>query len=457
MFKRNKNKPIDPPKITATRVLILTLPVAIFLGFLVLIGEVPLLVALTGYMCILFLSLAIMTGFMVDLQSLADYAHNLSEGKDTNTPELMSHSVETVAIINSINKMHNVWKHSNNESELSISDAAVIDTIPEPLIFLNNSLDIVGSNLSAKNLFNSSFKNKKIHNFLKSKDFSDAINTIISYENDRIKLNYNENTKHFIIKIIRLPAKATGGATITISLTDVTLQKTAEQRQIEFFANASHELKTPLSIISGFVETIQNSAKDDPNAISDFLNIIKNQTDDMTVLINDLLCISKLESGIKSTDIKEIQIGEIISKQIQNLEIKANTKNISFNTDIEKDIIFFGSENDIMQIVRNLIDNAIKYGKENSDIYIKLKSIKNKKIHFSIRNETDNPIEKNEINKLCKRFYRTDFVKKSKIPGTGLGLSIVKAIVNLYNGEIEISSDIENGTNFTITLNSQND
>ncbi len=453
MFKSNKIKPKDPPKITAIRVFLLTIPSAFFIITLVYLNYIELVIGLVGYLCILFVSLAIMAGFMSDLQTLVDYASDISEGKDATIPELMYHSAETMAIINSINKIHNVWSDKIDSNNLSISDSVILDTIPYSLLFIDDNLNVIGSNTHSHKMFGNNIRNKNIFTFIKGEDFERAfadINKGITKEIEFEHVILNPKQKYLNVKITKLPAKGKGGAVLMVCVDDITLQKIIEQKQIDFFANASHELKTPLSVISGFVETIQTSAKDDQEATSDFLKIIQNQADDMTNLINDLLVISRLETSIEDKDINEVNISEIINKTIVSLKIKCEEKSISFDF-TDNPVHINANQNDIVQITRNLLDNAVKYGKENSLIKVKAQQI-DKNIEMSVNNQTDSPIKKEDIEKITERFFRTDEVKAKKIPGTGLGLSIAKAIIINYNGNMNITSDNINGTTFKINL-----
>ncbi len=457
MFKINKIKKKEPPKITATRVILLNIPTAIFLIIMVTMKEMELSVGLTGYLCILFLSMAIMSGFMTDLQTLVDYAKDVADGKEVTSPDISDTSNEAILIINAINQIHNIWGDKDKENIFLLSDSAVLDNIPNPLIFLNNNLKIIGSNLVAHKLFGENIRNKKITAIFKDDIFAKAFEDIIDGKIHDISFDYTYTKltpRHLYITILRLPAQAKGGATIMISINDITLQKNIEHQQIEFFANASHELKTPLSVISGLIETIQNYGKDDEQARDQFFDIIKNQTHDMTGLINDLLVISKLESNLENVETKNVNLAEIITKQQDILKIKSDPKNVSFDIDIPNDQLNLeGIENDFTQLVRNLMDNAVKYAKENTVISIQGKEVAKNQIEFTISNKTYKPVSKDDISQMTDRFFRSNDAKSRKIPGTGLGLAIVKSIVNNYNGELVIYKNDDNSDiNFNINM-----
>lgn len=218
--------------------------------------------------------------------------------------------------------------------------------------------------------------------------------------------------------------------------------------QKDFIDNVSHEIKTPISSIQGFAKLL-----DDDNITKEerkeYVGIITEEVDRLLNLSNKVLRLSKLQNQDKIEKKENINITEQIRRIIALLEPKSRKKNISFNlNDIENDVFYLGDEELTYQIWVNLIDNAIKFSKENGIIDIEIKKVENK-VTVKIKDHGIGMSE-DEVKKIYTRFYQTD--RSHSQEGSGLGLSIVKRIVDLSNGEIKVESQKEKGTCFTIIL-----
>ena len=214
----------------------------------------------------------------------------------------------------------------------------------------------------------------------------------------------------------------------------------------EFVANASHELKTPLTAINGFVETIE--AETDIENIKHYIEIIKKHSIRLSRIVTDLLSLSEMEHN-RNIELIPLQLEEIISNTMNLFTNKLNAKNLSFNF-IKKDgekYTILANEFYIEQMLINLIENAIKYTEE-GQITIKLDKDKDKVI-LEIA-DTGIGIAEEHLSRIFERFYVVDKARSRKTGGTGLGLAIVKYIVNNHNAIIEVSSKQNIGTTFTI-------
>ncbi len=235
---------------------------------------------------------------------------------------------------------------------------------------------------------------------------------------------------------------------VIVVLHDISEMKKLEEIKADFIINTTHELKTPLTSIRGFVETLE---KDLPKESKKFIDIILRNIDRLNLIVSDLLTLSDLERKNKKIDISEFNI----IKTIDNLEIifseKIDKKNINFKREIQKDSTYIKADIFLIeQMIMNLIDNAIKYNKEKGDITIRV--FKNEKgVNFEVE-DTGIGIKKENTERIFERFYVVNQSRSRKMGGTGLGLSIVKHIVNLHNGSIEIESETEKGTNIRIII-----
>jgi len=234
---------------------------------------------------------------------------------------------------------------------------------------------------------------------------------------------------------------------------DVTRIKLLERMQKDFAANVSHELKTPLTAIKGFVETIRAIPNDHELAECDnFLKIIEKNVNRMIELINDLLILSKLER-LQGTDIKfkNQNLSSLLHSAVNACRRGILEKNISVSINCDEKI---SAEIDpvlMEQAVINLVDNAVKYSNKNTFIFIQAVACDDKFIRIEVKDQ-GRGIEKSHIPKIFNRFYRVDKSRSRNKGGTGLGLAIVKHIVQYHNGKIEVSSIKGKGSLFRITI-----
>ncbi len=232
---------------------------------------------------------------------------------------------------------------------------------------------------------------------------------------------------------------------------DITEIKKLEQLRTDFAANVSHEMKTPLTSIKGFVETLQAGAVDNPETARKFLNIIMIEADRLTRLINDILSITKMESGNENVEIKKIPLDRAVMEVCDLLKIHADEKEVKvYASPNEKPSFIMGNPDRVKQLLINLIENAIKYNKVGGTVTVKVLE-DDEHIHLSV-SDTGIGVKEEHLKRLFERFYRVDKGRSRAMGGTGLGLAIVKHIVNSMGGFIEVSSKYGEGTEFLVTL-----
>lgn len=222
----------------------------------------------------------------------------------------------------------------------------------------------------------------------------------------------------------------------------------AEQIRREFVANVSHELKTPLTSISGFIETLQSGAVKDPEVSSHFIDIIAIETARLKRLIEDLLVLSDIENK-RDSDGAEFDVKQAIESTAETLRIIAEEKNIDIILQLESGITLKGSSDRFRQMLVNLIENGIKYSEPDSRVWVKAIRETNGKILVSVADEGIG-IAPEHHERLFERFYRVDKSRSKKVGGTGLGLSIVKHIAVLFGATLSVSSQPGKGTTFFI-------
>ena len=225
----------------------------------------------------------------------------------------------------------------------------------------------------------------------------------------------------------------------------------AWQKQREFVADASHELRTPLTVIDANIDVVINNSDDTVENQKKWLSNIKDETKSMALLVNDLLYIAKTDARRDKFEPTEFNLSNLIENSSLGFESLAFEKGKNYSSNIEADIIYNGDKNLINQLVKILLDNAIKYSAEKGNIFLELKKTEKNKIYLVVSN--DGEILSEEDKQLVfERFYRTDKSRARETGGTGLGLSIAKSIVNRHNGTITIQTIDSKYNSFVVTL-----
>ena len=349
-----------------------------------------------------------------------------------------------------------------------LEDAIIVLDSDQKIVFQNShSIDLFENNYTGQNITNlirspivletleNVYKNKKTKIIEYNSEYGQNLsprstnfyNVEISYEQNHLQLTNSKDNYVILMK-------------------NITPLKNIEKVRSSFIANVSHELKTPLATVMGFLETIRGPAKDDKKSMSKFLGIMDKETIRMKRLIDDLLIVSKIESDEHIHPTKKVNLIKTLNNVIESLMEYALKKNIQIRTNyqLSENLSVLGNEDELVQVFTNIIDNSIKYGKINSSIDIKAEEVKeqtdqseDKKLFpqlilkISVKDESDG-IHAKHLSRLTERFYRVDAARSKEIGGTGLGLTIVKHILNKHRGHLDIKSEINQGSTFTVEL-----
>jgi len=234
---------------------------------------------------------------------------------------------------------------------------------------------------------------------------------------------------------------------------DFTRLKELESARRDFVANVSHELRTPLSMIKGFVETVIDHPSMDKETLINFLGKVQKHSDRLALLIEDLLTISKLESGQATINLRELRLCLEISRVVGDLQRSAEKKNIDLTYSVAKDLFVKADADLLEQILLNLIDNAVKYGKTGGKVEVR--ALRNGADQICVSISDDGPgIPPEATDRIFERFFRVDKARSRAQGGTGLGLSIVKHIAQTLGGRVWVESEVGRGSTFFFTLNS---
>ncbi len=240
---------------------------------------------------------------------------------------------------------------------------------------------------------------------------------------------------------------------VLVVLNDITEIRALENVRRDFVANVSHELKTPITSIKGFVETLLDGAIHDKADALRFLGIVSNQADRLNAIIEDLLSLSRIEQGAEREEIALAysEVRETLYSAIQSCQHDADQRRIAVHLDCPPDLHALNNPPLLEQAIVNLISNAIKYSEDGKSVWVTAQRINDDEIRIDIRDEGYG-IEAEHLPRLFERFYRIDKARSRKMGGTGLGLAIVKHIAQAHHGHVDVQSKPGQGSTFSLYL-----
>lgn len=231
---------------------------------------------------------------------------------------------------------------------------------------------------------------------------------------------------------------------------DLTRLKKLERTREEFVANVSHELRTPLSLIKGYTETLLDGAMDNPEVSLKFLQTIDRNAERLKLLIEDLLTISELESGRLRLQLQAVPLKALVGKLCEDFKPRALSRDVTLMNQVP-DLTAEADPDRLQQVLGNLVDNAIKYGRSQGTVTIQGRATGDGKVELCVAD--DGPgIPEDARERVFERFYRVDKARSREQGGTGLGLSIVKHIIQSHGGRAWVESEVGKGSRFCFSL-----
>ena len=458
---------IDKDSGFSLRVLILSVPAGLIFLILALFDILPPLLAAASYICILFFNTVFLMPMSVEIQQIKKYIQSLSDG--TTEEDLLKNMTEkeTRDLTEAINSMHKFWiDRAEMLKNRTLSDAAVLDTLPDPLVMVNKSGVVIGANLAARTLFMSDLNDREFCSFVNDDKFSTVLEQVLTqkirHADLTVCLTEFKNKPKFYVRISTLPWFAKGEIVAVSSFYDLNKALKFEQMQQDFVANASHELRTPLSIISGFVETLQTTAKDDEKARDKFLKVMGEQAAYMSALIENLLSLSKIELSVNTLPDEKVKVNAVIREIKDALALKMEEHNLNIQMNLARLPQITADARQVKQVLQNLMDNAVKYARAGTTVLVATTKVEKIPPHqyyevaegaaveISIANEGVT-IAAADLERLTERFYRLQQHKNQNIKGTGLGLSIAAQIIKRHRGNMVVTSK-DGVTTFKIYL-----
>lgn len=387
---------------------------------------------------------------MIPFYSIKETLDNIYKNKSQNIKNLTGFN-DINDILYDINELaidlnNNIIGYQTEREKLNY----VLENIAQGIVAINKNKDIFFINQFALELLNSTDSDiKSLNEIIKDK-------SVIKKIEDAIKLNrfskFDIKERNMDIEINVIPILNNKNISALIKFEDVTDIRKVEIEKQDFFINASHELKTPLTSILGYSELLINmSAKDkNENKKTDFIKRINAEALRMKELVLNMLTLSRIEANWQETIDEKIDLKDIILNVFESNKIKSQKRNINIELDIESAIIIANKEK-ITEVVNNLVDNAIKYTDDGGNIKITLKN-NGDKATFTVK-DNGCGIESKYLNRIFERFFRVKNEKYLKVQGTGLGLTIVKNICAHYNADIYINSEENKGTEISVVFN----
>ncbi|PTF44139.1 PAS domain-containing sensor histidine kinase [Staphylococcus chromogenes] len=363
---------------------------------------------------------------------------------------------ETRELYVTINVLARRLERLNSEQKIQRNRlVTTLENIPSAVLMIDKHGNIVVANKTFYDIFNENTNveqqnyEKLLHPTLKKLVVEGFRTEKPVY--DQVELHLNQIHQKFFdtscVPILTRTKKRLQG--MVIVLHDITQLKKLENLRRDFVANVSHELKTPITSIKGFTETLLDGAKNDEASLDMFLNIMLKESNRIQSLVDDLLDLSKIEQNTE-LDKHSIRLSKVAHHALEMIQPLAQDKNIELIDEINDNVTAMADESKMSQVIVNLLSNAVNYSPPDKTITIRVYNKERCKVIEVI--DQGIGIAKEETYRIFERFYRVDKARSRDSGGTGLGLSITKHIVEGYQGTIEVESELGNGSIFRVQL-----
>ena len=355
---------------------------------------------------------------------------------------------------------------------------AILEAAPNPLVLVDAERRVRLANQGARSLFGERMDDADLAFSLRHPTVIGAVDIVLGGGGSRtVEFTLTgpvECTYQALVKPFRDPTGPSGSNPLALlSLYDITTVKRSEQQRADFVANASHELRTPLAALIGFIETLRGPAREDQEARERFLGVMHDQSTRMARLVDDLLSLSRIEIDEHTPPTERVDVVRCVGAAIAAFELKAAARRVRLRVVAAESVpMVVGESDQVAQVLHNLISNAIKYTREQTEVTVTVRVAEAaptvalpaplsagrrspraapQMITVAVSDQGDG-IAKTHLPRLTERFYRVDPARSRALGGTGLGLAIVKHILNRHRGRLTIESDVGKGTTFTVWL-----
>ncbi|SMH55658.1 ATP-binding protein [Azospirillum agricola] len=491
-------KAMPPPRLILALILMLA-PLLVALVLAVRTGGLSGLAAFGGGALGLAGAVLAVRGHHRDIAAVTDYANRLG-GESGDVPATPPGVPSALAgLTAAVARLHRVGARRTERVQAQLdANASIFDALHDPLLLIDAERQVTRANLAARGLFGDKVVGRELASTLRNPNVLEAVDSVLRGGASRVieftlpvpvERTFEAQVKPFqrtlpapdrtLDPVPNPGAEAEGpapAATVArmaiLTLHDVTAARRSEQMRADFIANASHELRTPLSSLLGFIETLRGPARDDSEAQERFLSIMQDQASRMTRLVSDLLSLSRIELDEHMPPNGRVDVVEELENVIASLELKAAQRRIRLRLDAPEGLpAVIGDQDQLTQVFLNLVSNAIKYTREDTDVTVSAALVDGAAVGFTglpaagrrggrggtamvsvaVRDQGDG-IARTHLPRLTERFYRVDAARSRAMGGTGLGLAIVKHILNRHRGRLTIESEVGVGSAFTAYL-----
>ena len=346
---------------------------------------------------------------------------------------------------------------SQSPASLAVSSLlqATMTGMREGLLVVNKDMRVIASNPAAHKLFNPSvaaLKSQRLTELTRNPAiYSAFLDGLKGIERSGVKVEtHGPERQVFDLRVVPIGSANGNGAEGALGVFfDITRTERLEIVRQEFLSNVSHELRTPLTAIIAFVETLETGAMEDPESSQRFLSIIRKNASRMHALIDDILELTAIEGGNVTLRAAKVDLYELVEDVCSSLAAKASAQNVTLENNVKPEVVVHADARRLEQMLTNLIDNGIKFSREDGTVSISHERGTRDMIRVQ---DNGDGIPAQHLERLFERFYRVDRARSRDMGGTGLGLAIVKHLALLHGGEVTVTSELAKGTTFTIHL-----
>lgn len=362
--------------------------------------------------------------------------------------------------------LHREWAAENKaRSQTSGNDNAALAAIDQPLHLTLDSLDLpvllldgerktTFFNRAAEDVLGTIVAGKDVTASIRNPDMLAAVDRAVATgQKQMAEFRITQPvSRRLQARIESLPSngRPASDSNFIIILDDVTDSDRMREVRSGFVADVSHELRTPLAAVLSIVETLNGAAKDDPEAQARFMALLDEQARRMARIVEDLLSLSRIEMNEHHAPDGIAELGEVVGSIVESARMVAAERQVAIEVRQTEPVEVLGEEMELSRVFQNLIENAVKYGDENSTVRVEIRT-ENDLALVAVTDQGAG-IERQHIPRLTERFYRVDKGRSRAAGGTGLGLAIVKHILSRHRGRLRIESEVGQGSTFTVVL-----
>jgi two-component system phosphate regulon sensor histidine kinase PhoR len=444
---------------------VVLMPSFVALAALYWLGELQGRAALIAAVCITVVTVFLVQRYLGSLALFVRFVGELSGEQEPVMPRL-PFAPATEELATAAATLAAGWRRQRAFIDnLATSAQAIVDGLPDPLIGVDRQRRIVRTNRAARALLGNVGADRDLSTTLRHPQLLAAIDSLLETGGDGNFANEEQAAVEIVLPgppeldviahVRRLPRAAADGTLALVVLHDTTALRRAERMRADFVANASHELKTPIAGLAGFIETLRGPARDDAAARERFLAIMAEQADRMRRLVDDLLMLSRIEQHEHSRPAAAVDVGRVLRSVHDLLHLKASSRGVALELAVDPLLPkAVGDQDELTMVFQNLVDNAIKYTRPATAVRVVAKPLGGDRLSVAVADEGEG-IAAVHLPRLTERFYRVDTARSRQLGGTGLGLAIVKHVVNRHRGRLDIQSAPGKGSVFTVTLPAQ--